>query len=288
MSQLYDGHCRRKALKGLFCFCCFHFFSFFLSLLLLLFCYWYSFLGIHHLRYSHKMNSCHGTPAPTIKPAFFFSFFFDIVQVVTSYWGQSTEHSKSCAGAWKLHFPSQWRFCAKLTILVLSFVLCTPQYSWYAVRFLHKTEEGDLPWSTKEKNISYFLHHLNPLTVNPYSLGSISTLYFWNIFHSYQTPFFFLSDKCELTAGSDEKKAQRSPAGDRTWVFRLPVGRSNHWATKPRQELRANVLPFTKLHIARALCPEVASSSCWWGLDNVFGDYWRVSEREQQACGTAG
>ena len=114
MSQLYDGHCRRKALKGLFCFCCFQFFSlFFLSLLLLLFCYWYSFLGIHHLRYSHKMNSCHSTPAPTIKPAFFF-FLFDIVQVVTSYRGHSTEHSKSCAGTWRLHFPSysQWGFCA--------------------------------------------------------------------------------------------------------------------------------------------------------------------------------
>ena len=40
--------------------------------------------------------------------------------------------------------------------------------------------------------------------------------------------FLFLSDKCELTAGSDEKKTQRSPAGDRTRVFRLPVGRSNH------------------------------------------------------------
>ena len=36
------------------------------------------------------------------------------------------------------------------------------------------------------------------------------------------------------------KKTQRSLAGDRTQVFRLPVGRSNHWATKPRQELRAN------------------------------------------------
>ena len=53
------------------------------------------------------------------------------------------------------------------------------------------------------------------------------------------TPFFFLSDKCELTAGSDEK-TQRSPAGDRTWVFRLPVGRS----MKPRQEPRANFLFF--------------------------------------------
>ena len=36
------------------------------------------------------------------------------------------------------------------------------------------------------------------------------------------------------------KKTQRSPVGDRTRVFRLPVGRSNHWATKPRQELRTN------------------------------------------------
>ena len=36
------------------------------------------------------------------------------------------------------------------------------------------------------------------------------------------------------------KKTQRSPAGDRTWVVRLPVGHSNHWATKPQQELRAN------------------------------------------------
>ena len=36
------------------------------------------------------------------------------------------------------------------------------------------------------------------------------------------------------------KKTQRSPAGDRTRVFRLPVGCSNHWATKPQQELRAN------------------------------------------------
>ena len=36
------------------------------------------------------------------------------------------------------------------------------------------------------------------------------------------------------------KKTQHSPAGDQTWVFRLPIGRSNHWATKPRQELRAN------------------------------------------------
>ena len=54
---------------------------------------------------------------------------------------------------------------------------------------------------------------------------------------SNQTPFFSLSGKCELTAGSDEKKkTQRSPAGDWTGVFRLPVGRSNHWATKPRQE----------------------------------------------------
>ena len=32
------------------------------------------------------------------------------------------------------------------------------------------------------------------------------------------------------------KKTQRSPAGDRTRVFRLPVGCSNHWATKTRQE----------------------------------------------------
>ena len=37
-----------------------------------------------------------------------------------------------------------------------------------------------------------------------------------------------------------EKNTQRSLAGDRTWVFRVSVGRSNHWATKPRQELRAN------------------------------------------------
>ena len=36
---------------------------------------------------------------------------------------------------------------------------------------------------------------------------------------SEQTHFFFLSDKCELTAGSDEKKKQRSPAVDRTLVF---------------------------------------------------------------------
>ena len=60
---------------------------------------------------------------------------------------------------------------------------------------------------------------------------------------SKQTPFFFLSDKCELSAGSDGKKNTTQPAGDRTEVFRLPVGRSNHWstwATKPRQELRAN------------------------------------------------
>ena len=40
--------------------------------------------------------------------------------------------------------------------------------------------------------------------------------------HLFKLLSFFLSDKCELTAGSDEKK-QRSPAGDRTWVFRLLV-----------------------------------------------------------------
>ena len=45
------------------------------------------------------------------------------------------------------------------------------------------------------------------------------------------------------------KKTQRSPAGDRTCVFRLPAGRSNYWATKPRQELRANFLSFTKLSV---------------------------------------
>ena len=43
----------------------------------------------------------------------------------------------------------------------------------------------------------------------------------------------------ELRAGSDEK-TQHSPAGIQTRVFRLPIGRSNHWATKPWQELRAN------------------------------------------------
>ena len=32
------------------------------------------------------------------------------------------------------------------------------------------------------------------------------------------------------------EKTQCSPAGDRTWVFRLPVGRSDHWATTPLQE----------------------------------------------------
>ena len=56
---------------------------------------------------------------------------------------------------------------------------------------------------------------------------------------SKQTPFLFLSDKCELTTGSHEK-TQRTPAGDRTWVFRLPVGSSNHRATEPRLELSAN------------------------------------------------
>ena len=55
-------------------------------------------------------------------------------------------------------------------------------------------------------------------------------------------PSFFLSDKGELTAWSDEKKKKNraQPCGDRTWVFQLPVGRSDHWATKPRQELRVN------------------------------------------------
>ena len=42
----------------------------------------------------------------------------------------------------------------------------------------------------------------------------------------------------ELTAGSDEKTHSATLA--ETWVFRLPVGRFNHWATKPWQELRAN------------------------------------------------
>ena len=43
----------------------------------------------------------------------------------------------------------------------------------------------------------------------------------------------------ELTAGSDEK-TQHSTAGIWTRVFQTLVGRSNHWATKPRQKLRAN------------------------------------------------
>ena len=59
-------------------------------------------------------------------------------------------------------------------------------------------------------------------------------------FFSNQTSFFFYPTNVNWQLDQTRKKTQRSPAGDRTRVFRLPVGRSNHWATKPRQELRAN------------------------------------------------
>ena len=60
---------------------------------------------------------------------------------------------------------------------------------------------------------------------------------------SNQTSFFFYPTNVNWQL-DQMKKTQRSPAGDRTRVFRLPVGRSNHWATKPRQELRANFFFF--------------------------------------------
>ena len=58
---------------------------------------------------------------------------------------------------------------------------------------------------------------------------------------SNRTPFFFYPTNVNWQL-DQTKNTQRSPAGDRTRVFRLPVGRSttDHWATKPRQELHAN------------------------------------------------
>ena len=58
-------------------------------------------------------------------------------------------------------------------------------------------------------------------------------------FVSNQTPFFLYPTNVSWQL-EQTKKTQRSPAADRTRVFRLPVGRSNVLATKPRQELRAN------------------------------------------------
>ena len=52
--------------------------------------------------------------------------------------------------------------------------------------------------------------------------------------------FLFFSNKGVNWQLDQMKKPHGSPGGDQTWVFRLPVGRSNHWAMKPRQDLLAN------------------------------------------------
>ena len=75
----------------------------------------------------------------------------------------------------------------------------------------------------------------------------IENLFLWGPLFKTNFPFLY-RQRCELTARSDEKK-NTCPAGDRTWIFRLPVGRYDHRATKPRRELRANFSYFTKLSV---------------------------------------
>ena len=74
----------------------------------------------------------------------------------------------------------------------------------------------------------------------------------------------------ELTAGSDVK-TQRSSAGDPTRVFRMLVRHSNHWATKPWQELRANSRLSPRCQVFSSLwsdpdCPSLQARSNQWKL----------------------
>ena len=58
--------------------------------------------------------------------------------------------------------------------------------------------------------------------------------------NSFLSFFFFYPTNLNWQLDQTKKKTQRSPARDWTWSFRLPVGSTDDWATKPRKELRAN------------------------------------------------
>ena len=79
-----------------------------------------------------------------------------------------------------------------------------------------------------------------PTLLDSIIVVQIENLFLSGPFHQSKLLSFFCIRQMWTDSWIRRKKNTTQPVGDRTQVFRLPVGRSNHWATKPRQELRAN------------------------------------------------